>query len=262
MAATTIQQALESLSMQREHHIRQQALIREKQRRHLQAQRQKHLKDASGSPMTVSKASSDDHAASSSSESDMSSSDKRLYLKNIQESESLLRFLNNRAARGKDFGPNREEIIYRFESKTDTVYADKSDKMVMEELRTHNDALRNQILEFIKDSEENHRQIAYLQRELDFCRKENRDMKDRFSKTERNSRNQTIPLQDSVHSETLYSMPMGLNLDNLPALDLPPLEMPKFDFDSIKSGTDEEFSSQWQSAIEALLSNVYLIDED
>jgi hypothetical protein len=246
MAATTIQQALESLSLQREYHIRQQALIREKQRRHLHAQQQKNVKDVSGHHMMLSKATSsvDDHVASSSSESDISNGDKRLYLRNLQESESLLHFLNNRVIRGKDFGPNREELTYRFEPKTDVVLVDKSDKIIMEELRCHNDALRNHILEFMKESEENHRQIAYLQRELDFSRKENRDMKDRFSKTERTPRNPTIPMQDSVHSETFYSMPMGLNLDNLPALELPPLEMPKFDFDSIKTVPEEEISSQ------------------
>ena len=242
MASTTIQQALESFSLQRESHIRQQALIREKQRCHMWAEQQKQHTGVTGSIAHPAKASSNqEQLHSPSSDVDMTTSDKSSYARSLRESDSLLRFLNNRAAMCKEFNVQWQEFAYQSDAK-DGEREEKDDKVIMSRLLCQNDALRNHILEFLKEAEENHKQIAYLQRELDFCRKENRDLKDRLSKTEPSARNTSMP--DSVRSDTFYSMPIGLNLENLPELELPPLEMPKFDFDLLKTCSDDEIASQ------------------
>lgn len=99
----------------------------------------------------------------------------------------------------------------------------KDDKQIIEELRVHNESLQNHILSLLQEREQ-------FKAEVDRLRSKNEKLSQDLAR--HNDRWVTNS------SDPLYLNDPGLQLDSL---DLPPLEMPKFDFDLL-SGTHDRDS--------------------
>ena len=149
----------------------------------------------------------------------------------MEECDSLLSFLKNRAA-----GRYMENTIYpeTFQNKTmiGGIKNRKDDKTIIEELRMHNDALRTHILELLRENE------GYY-KELQTLRKENVELhKSRNNGGKRDSF--LTESTDSEKSEKYYPNPHRIDINDLPSLELPPLEMPTFDFNSLNKLSDSQ----------------------
>ncbi|XP_013383158.1 nuclear receptor-binding factor 2 [Lingula anatina] len=218
---TRVEKALESLQLQHDHHIKQKAVIRAKQRK---AQLQKQQQMDSNDTTITNIASLSDNLPQMSGYSDMPTDVtggqmEEETFKTMEETDSLLFFLHNRAiSLGMDSPrpwPNRHLI-------QTAVKAPKDDKMIIEELKTHNLALRSHIEQLLGEN-------ANLHEELNNIKKENEELK---------TNNHIKPVyvdDENDEEERFYSIPPHMNLSDLPSLELPPLEMPLFDFDSIKA---------------------------
>ena len=150
----------------------------------------------------------------------------------IEETDSLLQFLMHRAeAAGRIVTPPEAAMLM---ARGKPVYENgvkkpKNEGMIIEELRVHIDALRAHIQDLLRESEDQQRDIEHYKRELDHYRKENQELKDRMRQLEKRD----ALLTESVDSEkeSNYYAFHPMNIEDLNAIRLPPLEMPKFDFD-------------------------------
>ena len=224
---------MQSLTLQRESHIRQEAIIRDKQ---WQAQ----IAVKSGDQTSRLHTNSDNTDVVGLDETaggEIHTASDEVY-QTIEETDSLLQFLMNRAeAAGRIVTPPEAAMLMArgkpmYENGVKTP---KNDRMIIEELRVHIDALRAHIQDLLHESEDQQRDMDHYKRELDHYRKENQELKDRMRHIEKRG----ALLDDSVdlERETVYAFQPPATLDDLNAIRLPPLEMPKFDFDLNGSNT-------------------------
>lgn len=264
MTITSVQQALESLRLQREYHSRQSALIDDRRSRDASQRVRNRMAGAKSVDSTESAAKPlDKDSCSIGLGGRQSSGD---VFQTLDDCDSLLQFLNQRArtsgkiislpgpaavarAAGAQIGTRaasgtadsdqNDESTSAAENVETKRMTAKSDTVIIEELRVHNDALRAHILDLLNEAEEYQRQEDYTRREMDYLRGDNRRLKERLHRLENNAPGASgSPL--ATTSDTFYSFPVGmaLNLDNLPSLELPPLEVPKFDFNTLKPNGD------------------------
>lgn len=100
----------------------------------------------------------------------------------------------------------------------------KVDKEVIEELKMHNESLQDYVLQLLQE-------VDFQKSENDRLRKENADIKKQIE----NLRN--LSLDDSCEEREGYPI-LDIDVDNLATMQLPPLEMPKFDYTPFKLNAD------------------------
>ncbi|CAH1784781.1 unnamed protein product, partial [Owenia fusiformis] len=218
LKTTSDNKARESIELQCDHHCRQQQLLRDKSNRLKMAERLNQMK-RNASDNTIHPKDSVDE---SNDETDGVTYNQYIY-KDLEETDSLLQFLQTRAlaqAQG-DRLPSIETHTKRTKDEIiqSAVKSPKTESEIIEELHINNQSLRGQVLELLKELEEKDKEVTRLQNENSALRKRTNDKEDKDSDSEK---------------ENFYSMP--LNLDDLPSLpELPPLEMPTFDFDTVSA---------------------------
>ena len=222
MKMTKSTESLQSMELQQQYHIRQKDIVLLKQKQaEAQAAQQKTSQHDSHSTVRWSK--DFPHGVPSEDLLDMVD-DGSMALRTIHECDSLLAFLNNRHSMDykslHEVKPAKKRLI-------------KDDSQIIEELRIHNDALRRHILDLLHD-----RDVA--ESDLQYYKQENQRQRERIQELENTNRS-NMTQSTSMDSDLEYQMPAALkmNLDDLASMDLPPLEMPKFDFDGLTIGGDQ-----------------------
>ncbi len=247
---TSVPQALESLRHQQTEHERQQILLQDEQR-HFKAQQERSSSVASTGVSSNASAqtskSVDDylkkripHLGCDVGETNFD----RNVEKTLDDCDSLLIFLNKRG-RKVEQPPSLSPVKCTLDSEANSEgRLPKSDADVIEELRVHNEALRAHVLDLLDETQENDRQIHYYRRELDHMRSENQRLRDRLNSLEPTTPDAAMD-DHELDTDAYYSFPVGMppNLDHLPSLELPPLEMPKFDFTVLQSDNHSDNNS-------------------
>ena len=248
MRTTHTQTALQSLTLQRENHLKQELIISQKQRHSQLAQKkqvQKKTRPSSYPSDQTDGGSALNHdmtsafaamtTARATMRPDMETVDEAgLIYRTMDECDSLLQLLNHRASEmkspAKPTNPQtdttRENTSQAKLTGSNGIKIPKDDKVVIQELRVHNGALQNHIVELLKECE-------YQQRQLAHYRRENDELKERLNQIQKPF------MEESTDSEKYYPIPVGMNVHDLPSLELPPLEMPEFDFSTLKIESDE-----------------------
>ncbi|XP_064631184.1 nuclear receptor-binding factor 2-like [Lineus longissimus] len=218
LSTTTKNNALESIRLQRESHIKEQDVIKMKKQKAAMVEKariKEQQKLAKGRSQTQD----------GGDETDDKVCDEEQYMTMIYttmaETDSLLQFMGSRPHRSASA---YQKMIKKLSSNEDSSRTGskvpKDDKQVIEELRIHNVELRKHLERTLN--------------ELDSSRQECRLLKDRLKSIE------DKPLSDSSEgSETFCAVRSTDMLEDLPSLELPPLEMPKFDFQAFKDFEDE-----------------------
>ena len=138
----------------------------------------------------------------------------------MQECDSLLQFLNDRS--GMSIGARYKAPGARNNASTmirSAVKVPKGEKEIIEELEIQNEYLRQHIENLLDENQ--------LQKsEVEMLRAENQQLITR----NRELQNQLPPSELSESTEEYGPIPKGMTLDDLPSMELPPLEMPTFDF--------------------------------
>ena len=208
LTATSSTAALESLNLQKDRHLRQIEIIRDrKSKQHVEAKCDK--------PHTDSKETTvNEKPTNGVAEKTPAIMSERLYT-TMEQCDTLLCYLEGRTE--ARFRKNHKPL-YQL-----GVKIQKDEQQIIEELRVHNESLQNHILSLLKEREQ-------FKIEVDRLRSENERLcRDR-------ARLDSRWVTSSSHP--LYLNEPGLQLGSL---ELPPLEMPKFDFD-VLSGTHDRDS--------------------
>ena len=196
---TSDEVAAESIHLQKASHVKQQDIIKDKKMRAeiTQKMKKKQREAALNKSLSVDSQATLD---------DCEEQERELVVyRTMEETDSLLTFLKKRADGSTDGHPKNP--LLKSASKIP-----KDEKQIVEELRIHNEALRNHVLQLL--------------RELDERQRENANLRERLRIHEEKKY-----MANSYDSETYFSVPISSGID-LP--DLPPLEMPTFDFNSLK----------------------------
>ena len=242
MTQTVVIQALESLSLQRERHLKEEAVIRHKQRCHQMVNKYSQYRqerprsktplqeESEGATLTNGEISINQLAST------ITTVDENLLVyRTMEECDSLLQFLKNRTATAGKPEPPKASKYTSSQNKKQLFQSGTKipidDQLIIEELRMHNDALREHILELLTECD-----LKDLQ--ANQYKKENEKLVERLRKLE-------SQMSESNESEKCYPLPSRMSVDDLPSMELPPLEMPTFDFDKFKLQDDgEEGDSQ------------------
>ncbi|ELU07009.1 hypothetical protein CAPTEDRAFT_224970 [Capitella teleta] len=246
LKSTSIPQMRESLSLQRKQHLQQKKVIRYKQQ--VAALHDAALDDdetpADGAQQqTLNLLESDEGDIRRCDDSMMTS-----VHRTIEECDSLLQFLNDRAtAAGRTYHqPDTLKILLTHNNyDVHGTKIPKDDQLIIEELRLHNVALRSHITDLLTESDENRIQMKNYEQELNQYRQENYELKEKVLKYQRAAQRNRHRITDEYEMEKSvegqnYPFPSCMNLDDLPGLKLPPLEMPEFDFDSLKIASSDQ----------------------
>ena len=226
MLMTSVSGALESLELQRQRHQSEISVIRHKQRC------EEMKKTLSTSPPSKSPEPEVGNIKTANGKPDVADEvDGQLSVyRTMEECDSLLSFLKNRAA-----GRYMENTINLETFQKTTVGGiknPKDDKTIIEELRMHNEALRTHILELLRENEGYYKELQTLRKENVELHKSRNDGGKRDSFLTEST--------DSEKSEKYYPNPHRIDINDLPSLELPPLEMPTFDFDSLNKLSDSQ----------------------
>ena len=230
MLMTSVSGALESLELQKQRHKSEISVIRHKQRCE-EMTKTLSTSPPSKSPSQPEVANIKTGIANGKPDGANEVDGQLLVYQTMEECDSLLSFLKNRAA-----GRHMENTIYpeTFQNKTmiGGIKNPKDDKTIIEELRMHNEALRTHILELLRENE------GYY-KELQTLRKENVQL--HISRNDGGEHDSVLTEStDSEKSEKYYPNPHRIDINDLPSLELPPLEMPTFDFDSLNKLNDSQ----------------------
>jgi hypothetical protein len=217
LSTTSKQNALESIKLQRESHLKEQNVIRMKKQKAAlveKARLKEQQKLAKG--RTPSQESVDDTDGKVYEEEQYMT---MLYT-TMAETDSLLQFMGNQTHRTPSA---YQKLIKNLSSSEELARSGskvpKDDKQIIEELRIHNVDLRKHLERTLQ--------------ELDCSQKECQKLHDRLKRSE------DKPLSDSSEgSDTFCAVRSSDMLEDLPSLELPPLEMPKFDFQAFKDFED------------------------
>ncbi len=212
---TSVASAVESLQLQKQRHMSEILITKHKQR----CAEMKRAND------TALRTSPQGEAAKEPGEA-LDTGD---VYRTMEECDSLLAFLRDRAS-----GRFNEEDKDIQPTKRPGVKAPKDDKTIIEELRVHNDALRGHILELLRENEGYYTELLAL-------RKENAELHAQLHGDQAGDLHQEtnepsallVESTDSEKSEKYFPNPDRIDINILPTMELPPLEMPKFDFDSL-----------------------------
>lgn len=214
LKATSSTTALESLNLQKDRHLRQIEVIRNrKSKQHVEMKCDKPHVDTNETILN-------EKPANGVAEKTSDIMSERLYT-TMEQCDTLLCYLE-----GRTVELNASEARFHKHLKPfyqSGVKIQKDDKQIIEELRVHNESLQNHILSLLQEREQ-------FKTEVDRLRSKN----EKLSQDLAHHKDRWI----TKSPDNLYLNEPGLQLDSL---DLPPLEMPKFDFD-ILSGTHDRDS--------------------
>ena len=235
MAYTTNECALESLNLQRESHLRRIRLLQAR------IQQDEKFQDKSNEQVK-------------NSDSSLTKTPFDAVQKTVEDFDSLLQFLYDQRAEG-----NSELSEVEKQEKSDKNLKEsissgrkiaKDDMHVIEELRTYGEALRGHVETMLhevdtKDSQlsrlraENQALLVLLReaeegkRQFTAIVRENEEMKHRLNDAAMARSQKENP--DRITSSAYNPIPVGMDLEKLTGMELPPLEMPSFDFDSLSN---------------------------
>ena len=214
--ATTVPCVLESLSLQHRHHTKQQEILKQKFARQKHCQSQSSMTqtplDNTVEAQSPSPQSTDGHDGAPNYQPDKQPESVAI---TMGECDSLLCMLRNRA---EDKGvPSGIPEYFTTKQMSQGKKQLKRNEDVIEELCTQNEALRYHIKELLEELDQKDRDILHL-------KEENERLKSKPIPV-------APPMTDSVESEE--PLPT-IKLDDLPNLQLAPLEKPEFDFNSFQ----------------------------
>ena len=194
--------ALESIALQRDHHLRQKDIIRDRQTREEAYAEARRQRTAIVAAEDVDRPEISDAAS------------RFNVYRTIEDCDTLLHFLNDRKT-----GTGNDHIDNRFiASYTVGIKVDKDDRTIIEELRVHNEMLQEQILQLLQEVEDERRKNRA---EVDVLLADNRNLRQEVARLKGCS--------EATGNPWTSSEPFDAGLD------LPPLEMPKFDFDVLNA---------------------------
>lgn len=232
---TSVHSALESLQLQKQRHLGEISVIRHKQ----------HCEEMKKTMLPTSRSPSQPEMGPvnlnmpNGKQGTIDEVDGQLSVyRTMEECDSLLTFLRNRAAGHNGENTTYSEIANQKPSPIGTKNP-KDDKTIIEELRMHNEALRAHILDLLRENE------GYY-KELQILRKENVEFhisqsgKNKQQSPGVHSSSMLADSTDSDKSEKYYPNPNRLDINDIPSMELPPLEMPTFDFDSLGKLSDSQ----------------------
>ncbi len=218
LAQTTVHAAVESLKLQKERHLREIPIIKHKKRWQEMQSAAPALSPSSAAQADITTDTLDGTTGAASEMNEELS-----VYRTMQECDSLLKFLKNRQT-----GQNAE--THPPSALRTGVKTPKDDKTIIEELRMHNEALRGHILELLRENE------GYW-KELQLLRQENVKLHLKSESVDLDGTvDESSTLAESTESEKsekYYPNPHRMDINDLPGMELPPLEMPTFDFDSL-----------------------------
>ena len=227
---TTVPGALESLEQQKQRHLSEIPVIRHKQRC---AEMKKAMSPSSPPSKSPSQPEMTNVNAANGRQGTKDEIDGQLSVfRTMEDCDSLLAFLRNRTA-----GQNVENVLQNEKTQTRTgtagIKKPKDDKTIIEELRMHNEALRLHILELLRENEGYYKELKTLRKEnVELFTSRNNKGKQDGSILEEST--------DSEKSEKYYPNPNRIDINDIPSMELPPLEMPTFDFDSLNKLRDSQ----------------------
>ena len=216
---STVKEALDSIQNQQKYHLQQKKVV----------EMEKAKAEAEAMQNTVTVGDDDsarwcrDYPHGVTSSDLMDDTGTNSVARTIRECDTLLHFLNQRPS--LDY--RSYSLMHTATGTTAPARAMKDDAQIIEELRIHNDALRKHVIDLLQEKETQDRDLQHYKAENNRLHARLRDMEKM-----KNSR-----MSDSIDSELEYQVPptMRMNLDDLSSLDLPPLEMPKFDIDAMQN---------------------------
>ena len=144
----------------------------------------------------------------------------------MRQCDTLLKFLDDRLRPDK-CQPNESDDVR-------AVKVPKDERTIIEELRVHNEALREHICELLEECDSQHHLVEGF-------RTENATLRDRVAQLERSL---CAGVDELDHQGPL---PLDMNVDDLASLPLAPLEMPHFDYDSLvtcKANADDKLERE------------------
>lgn len=204
---TQVAEAIKSITLQREHNLRQMDIVRMKQ----QEARTHHCFSNTSANCSTNYLDS--------SQSTLQHDDYDGVYRTMHECDSLLQFLTE-----------RHSIDPAVTAASENAHrSPKDDSTIIEELRLHNSALRQHIVDLLRD-------IETQGSDLEHYKMENARLHARVHDVERRAK-----MSDSADSEFEYSLPQAvrMKLADFSSLELPPLEMPKFDLAILKTNNSE-----------------------
>lgn len=218
---TSSAKALESLNLQKDYHLRQIEIIhsrRPKQDEVVGNRLCLDFKERKSAVNAEDKPQNGDNA-------------ERLY-QTMEQCDNLLDFLESRTGEGVVSGG-------RFRSLQGAAYQSgikiqKDEKQIIEELRLHNESLQGHVLTLLQECETS-------KDEIDRLRSENRQLRHDVTRHDvtRHGRDQWMMTSTEVQQQRFLDDELQIDLRSL---ELPPLEMPKFDFDLIAVNYDRNES--------------------
>ena len=227
MTMTSSPQILQSLRLQQQRHLKQTEIIKEKQRRSLLAREQRQeIKCPIAIPNSPGECPD--------TQEEMS------VFRTMEECDSLLQILNKRAVTIGQREHGQPSSLQQIQQDNQDTSASQingikiaiDDKLMIEELVTHNNALRQHILQLLNELENKEQQLQLMRQKYD-------NLHDTVERCSQSNDRMDTSMVDST-GRSVYNFPMAINLDKLPALELPPLEMPKFDLDSLCDKSDKQ----------------------
>lgn len=225
MRSTHNQEALQSLTLQREFHLKQEAFIRQKQQIALSSKKkakkqrplsgQDQLDNETRDPKVKLGVDMNTHTLECSQ-----NQAETPIMRELGECEALVQSMSLSV---ENPGLKEDKTIKENQPKTTEADTPSQVKNVaaLDELKGHLFTAKCHAINMLKDNE-------LLQRQVQYYKCENEQLKEKLNRPERTY------MEDSTDSEKYYPVPVGMNLHDLPSLELPPLEMPKFDFSAIK----------------------------
>lgn len=209
--ATSSATALESLVLQKAFHLRQIELIRKRKPKNIEMQGNHLRTDGEGKK-----------AVSGGDEKPPQTEDaaERLY-QTMEQCDSLLCYLNQRT-KTSEKGFHLGNIPKPYHS---AIKIKKDDKEVIEELRLHNESLRTHILSLLQECD-------MLKAESERMHSENKRLKQDLARRH-DYRTSTLSYETKSHFNNQLHLDLG-------SLELPPLEIPKFDFDLLAGNNDTD----------------------
>lgn len=219
MSTSTSKQALESLSLQHQYHLKQQSWVQERERRSERIHEQKAQKREN----SISQGTQTEPAipvdfdyqplGPNESHSSLDQTDGPRHKHSITETDTLLAFHNRHKQSSFGRSPPVDEVALSSPSSESSSEASskspKNDKILTEEMRVQNEDLR--------------KHVRLLVSEIDELKRKNQSLQ---SAIEQQETSKTLGVEEysNMDTETL----------KLTSLELPPLELPEFDFSSLK----------------------------
>lgn len=214
---TSSVKALESLNLQNDYHLRQIEII------HSRRPRQDEV-TATRLCLDLKRGKADVNAEDKLQNGDNA---ERLY-QTMEQCDNLLDFLESRTGEGVSGFRSHQGAAYQ-----SGIKIQKDEKQIIEELRLHNESLQGHVLTLLQECETSKDEIERL-------RSENRQLRHDVTRHDVTCHDRDHWMMTSTEVKQRF-LDDELQID-LRSLELPPLEMPKFDFDLIAGNYDRDES--------------------